>query len=235
MIKVGCCGFSKARADYFRHFSLVEVQRTFYKLPQLETCRRWRVEAPSSFEFTLKAWQLITHQPSSPTYRKAKLEVDEPDQYGLFRPSREVFGAWERTLEIAKVLEARVVLFQCPASFTPSLDHLANMRAFFGAAERDGLISVWEPRGDWSDRLIEELCRELDLVHCVDPFQRLPVYGELAYFRLHGKGGYRYRYTDGDLGDVLAWCGEYPEAYCLFNNITMFDDALRLKAEADLT
>ncbi len=232
MIKVGCCGFSEARSDYFQHFSLVEVQRTFYKLPQVETCRRWRAEAPRSFEFTLKAWQLITHQASSPTYRKAKLELEKPDRYGFFRPSAEVLGAWERTLRIAKVLEARVVLFQCPASFTPTPEHLANMRAFFGLAERDGLIFAWEPRGDWSGRLIEKLCRELDLVHCVDPFQRLPVYGELAYLRLHGKGGYRYRYTDQDLRGVLEWCSEYPEAYCLFNNISMFDDASRLRAEA---
>jgi uncharacterized protein YecE (DUF72 family) len=232
VIKVGCCGFSKARSDYFRHFSLVEVQRTFYKLPQMETCRRWRAEAPRSFEFTLKAWQLITHQASSPTYRKAKLELEKPDRYGFFRPSEEVLGAWERTLRIAKVLEARVVLFQWPASFTSTPEHLANMRAFFGSAERDGLIFAWEPRGDWSDRLIEKLCHELDLVHCVDPFQRLPVYGELAYFRLHGKGGYRYRYTDEDLRGVLQWCGEYPETYCLFNNISMFDDASRLTAQA---
>jgi len=100
VIKVGCCGFSKARAEYFQHFSLVEVQRTFYKLPRLETCQRWRAEAPPAFEFTLKAWQLITHRPTSPTYRKAKLKVDRPDRYGSFRPSDEVLGAWEDTLEV---------------------------------------------------------------------------------------------------------------------------------------
>jgi uncharacterized protein YecE (DUF72 family) len=235
VIKIGCCGFSRKRAEYFQQFSLVEVQRTFYKLPRLETCQRWRAEAPRGFEFTLKAWQLITHQPSSPTYRKAKLKVDKPDECGFFRPSREVFDAWEKTLESAKALAARIVLFQCPASFAPSPENLANMRAFFTAARRSGLIFAWEPRGDWSDQVIEELCCELQLVHCVDPFQRLPVHGELAYFRLHGTTGYRYRYTDEDLARALEWCSEYPEAYCLFNNASMFDDALRLEAEASLS
>lgn len=229
MIKIGCCGFSKARAEYYKHFSLVEVQRTFYKLPRLETCRRWRDEAPSDFEFTLKAWQLITHRATSPTYRKAKLKVARPDRYGSFQPTDEVFDAWEQTVEIAKLLKARTLLFQCPASFTPSVEHLSNMRTFFRAVDRAGLVFAWEPRGDWSGEVVAGLCRELHLIHCVDPFQRLPVHGELAYLRLHGKTGYRYRYTEEDLKRMLEWCGEYQEAYCLFNNISMFDDALRLQ------
>ncbi len=232
MIRIGCCGFSKARAEYYRHLSLVEVQRSFYKLPRVETCQRWRAEAPPSFEFTLKAWQLMTHQPSSPTYRKAKLKVDRPDRYGSFRPSDEVHAAWEATPDIAKVLKAKVVLLQCPPSFTPTSEHMANMRAFFEKVDRAGLSLAWEPSGEWSDEEIRVLCHELDLIHCVDPFERHPVHGELAYLRLHGKTGYRYSYTDEDLETVLEWSSEYPEAYCLFNNISMFDDALRLKRQA---
>ncbi len=235
MIKTGCCGFSKARAEYYQQFSLVEVQRTFYKPPRLETCQRWRAEAPPDFEFTIKAWQLITHEPTSPTYRRAKLKVDSPERYGSFRPSDEVLGAWGETLEVAKVLESKVVLFQCPASFTATSEHLANMRMFFRTMDRADLTLAWEPRGDWSDEQIGELCRELDLIHCVDPFQRQPVHGELAYFRLHGRTGYRYRYSDEDLVMILEWCGKYQEAYCLFNNVSMFDDALRLKGQASVT
>lgn len=232
MIRVGCCGFRKARAKYYQSFSLVEVQRTFYKPPRVETCKRWRAEAPPDFEFTVKAWQLITHRSTSPTYRKAKLKIDKPERYGSFRPTGEVFDAWETTLRVATVLQAKVVLFQCPPSFTPTSQHLANMRAFFERMDRADLILAWEPRGEWSNEEIGELCRELDLTHCVDPFQRLPVYGELAYFRLHGKTGYRYRYTDEDLKTVLGWCGQYPDAYCLFNNVSMFDDGLRLLKRA---
>jgi len=61
-----------------------------------------------------------------------------------------------------------------------------------------------------------------------DPFQRQPVHGNLAYFRLHGIGGYRYRYKDEDL-TLLKWCRPYGEAYCLFNNVSMFEDAMRFK------
>ena len=62
---VGCCGFPMGRKAYFQRFSLVEVQQTFCKPPRLETLARWHQEAPEGFEFILKAWQLITHEPSS--------------------------------------------------------------------------------------------------------------------------------------------------------------------------
>ncbi len=228
-MKVGCCGFAQARAEYFAHLALVEVQQTFYKPPRLETAQRWRAEAPPDFEFTLKAWQLITHEPGSPTYRKAQIEVAEPSRYGAFRPTAEVFAAWETTREIAAALEAKIVVFQCPASFKPTEEHKANLRAFFRSIGREGLTLAWEPRGPWGDDEVKELCAELGLVHCVDPFQRPPVHGEPAYFRLHGKGGYRYRYSDEDLVTLWEWCRQHEEAYCLFNNVSMWDDALRFK------
>ncbi len=228
-LKIGCCGFPKGREEYYRHFRLVEIQQTFYKLPRLETVRGWREQAPSDFEFTLKAWQAITHAPASPTYRKAGLQIDPAahDRYGSFCPTDEVYAAWQQTREVATALVATVVIFQCPASFSPTDEHVANLRAFFRNIERGGLILAWEPRGNWPDDLIGGLCRELDLVHCVDPFGRPPVHGDPAYFRLHGRGGYRYRYTEDDLAQLRVWCEAHARVYCLFNNVAMWDDALR--------
>ncbi|MEK6665225.1 MAG: hypothetical protein AABZ20_02215 [candidate division NC10 bacterium] len=50
------------------------------------------------------------------------------------------------------------------------------------------------------------ICRQLDLIHCVDPFQRRSVWGEPAYFHLHGKGGYHYRYSDAELEELRGFC-----------------------------
>lgn len=71
-VKIGCCGFPVARRRYWEGLAAVEIQRTFYQPPRLETARRWRQGAPVDFEFTLKAWQLITHEASSPTYRRLR-------------------------------------------------------------------------------------------------------------------------------------------------------------------
>ncbi len=231
MIHVGCCGFQKARAVYFRHLSLVEVQQTFYRPPRIETARRWREEAPPGFIFTLKAWQLITHAPTSPTYRKAGLDIptEQRELYGGFRPTEPVLAAWERTREIGLALEAPVVLFQCPAGFNPTPENIARLRDFFRRVERGGLTFAWEPRGDWPDELVASLCQELELVHCVDPFTRSPVTTGLAYFRLHGIGGYRYQYTGADLDRLLALCRPFETGYVLFNNVSMWEDALRFR------
>lgn len=229
-LKVGCCGFPQGRPIYFARFSVVEIQQTFYKPPQTATAQRWRVQAPPGFEFTLKAWQLITHEPSSPTYRKARLRLDAPAQsYGSFRPTPQVLAAWEHTREIAQALQARVVLLQCPASFSPTEEHVRNLHEFLSTVQRGDLRLAWEPRGAWPPDLVRELCQTYGLIHAVDPFQGMPVTTGTAYFRLHGRTGYGYQYTDDDLSQLLVWCQAFEEVYCLFNNVTMWDDAIRFQ------
>jgi uncharacterized protein YecE (DUF72 family) len=232
-ILVGCCGFALARAKYFRTFKVVEIQQSFYEMPKTDTARRWRGEAPKDFTFTVKAWQLITHEPTSPTYRRLRTRLDSSSlgNCGSFKPTEEVFWAWERTLEFASALEARVVVFQCPSSFRPTPTNLENMRNFFTTIPREGLLFAWEPRGQWPDELVGSLCRGLDLIHCVDPFKELPAHGNINYFRLHGVTGYAYSFTDEDLERLLAWC-QGKESYVLFNNISMGEDALRFMAIA---
>jgi uncharacterized protein YecE (DUF72 family) len=225
---VGCCGFAGSQARYFGLFQLVEIQSTFYQLPRPQTAERWRAVAPPGFQFAMKAWQLITHEPSSPTYRRLsrKPEAGALARYGSFRPTAEVFEAWGRTAEFARTLGTMLVVFQCPASFLPTDEHIANMRAFFGRIERSGFHLLWEPRGDWPPDTVRGMCEELDLVHCVDPFKNSPVHGAFRYFRLHGVSGYSHRYTDAELLQLKEWAGHRP-AYVLFNNSAMEEDALR--------
>ena len=196
-VKVGCCGFSSGMKNYFSQFRLVEVQQTFYKMPRLETALRWRQEAPADFEFTLKAWQLITHPPTSPTYRKEgiKVPLGTEEHYGFFRPGDEVYKAWEETSRFAQALEAKFIVFQCPPSFRDTPENVDNMRRFFKSVKDLGFFLAWEPRGEWRDQTIKALCLELGLVHCVDPMERKSLYGELQYFRLHGGPRYRHQYS----------------------------------------
>jgi uncharacterized protein YecE (DUF72 family) len=201
------------------------------------TAENWRRRAPKEFEFTVKAWQLITHEPTSPTYRKARIEVaeNEMDRYGFFRPTDNVFEAWAVTNEIRKALDAKIVVFQSPARFTETDANITNMRDFFHAIdkERKEITMVWEQRGKWDRKTIAKLCNELELIHGVDPFAEDPVTAGFAYFRLHGsppgKRMYRYTYTDDDLKGLYEKCLNTgsPEVYVLFNNDTMYDDALR--------
>lgn len=225
---MGCCGFPVARKAYYEHFQCVEVQQTFYQPPEERTLKRWREEAPEGFEFTLKAWQLITHEPRSPTYRRLRLRLPEREleACGGFKPSDRVFWAWEVTKTSALILEAKIVIFQTPLSFRPVEEAVANLRAFFSSIERGPLLLGWEPRG-WPPALVGDLCRELDLLHVVDPFKEEATWGGIRYWRLHGRDGYRYRYSDEELLVLAARLEEDKDHYVFFNNTQMFEDARR--------
>ncbi len=236
-LRTGCCGFPPSLARYAEIFPVVEVQQTFYQPPQPGTLERWRSRVGREFEFTLKAWQLITHEATSPTYRRLREQLNQKEkrEVGAFRLSAAVLRAWERTLEAAQILSARVILFPCPASFRPTKRNRDNLRAFFReirqaarSDKREGKMTfVWEPRGDWSTAEVRELCRELDLVHGVDPFKQRPVTPGPGYFRLHGRRGYRYRYTEDDLQELVEIARPHKPCYVLFNNTAMLEDARR--------
>ncbi len=230
-VLTGCCGWCEAHARYYREFPIIEIQQTFYDPPPPALAEKWRREAPAGFRFTIKAWQLITHTASSPTWRKLKSPPAPETRaaYGSFRPAPEVRAAFGRTMDFARALAASAIVFQCPASFTASDENIANLRRFFRAADRGGIPFVWEPRGDWPPDVVAGLCRELDLVHAVDPFTTAPVDGRFRYFRLHGRGSYRYRYSDEDLHRLRAMV-QGRDACVLFNNTAMRDDARRFQA-----
>ena len=232
---MGCCGWSSLRGEdvrvpdwkkrfshklqfYASHFPLVEVNSTFYRLPRPETAAKWRAladQVAEDFEFTVKVNQMVTH--------KAR-----------FR-GQAALDAFHRTAEIARLLRARILLLQCPPSFGPSGENEAALKDFLARVDQEGFTLVWEPRGEWEEApdRVAELCRELSLVHCTDPFKAWSaVEGELAYLRLHGAPPgdrmYYYRYTQED----LLWLkGELERrnpswVYVLFNNVYMCQDAL---------
>jgi uncharacterized protein YecE (DUF72 family) len=226
-VKIGCCGFPVSRSRYFEIFDVVELQQTFYQLPRPSTAVKWREQSPEGFEYTIKAWQLITHEPKSPTYRRLKIKIPPTAEkkYGSFKPTDELMWAWERTKEITDLLKARIIVFQCPPSFTPTEENRRNLRHFFSSIERSTYSFAWEPRGSWTAEEIEGICRELDLVHVVDPFKSKATHGSIRYYRLHGIDGYSYRYTKQDLLKLRDVGSMERGTYCLFNNISMFDDA----------
>ncbi|MEM2878351.1 MAG: DUF72 domain-containing protein [Candidatus Hadarchaeales archaeon] len=245
-VKVGCCGWGFYRGglkSYAKKFSLVEVQQTFYRLPSISAIRRWRAEAPDKFEFCVKAFQALTHPPTSPTWRRSGLspEILKKKSFGWLRPTRDNFDAWGRVKETCDALGARVCVVQCPPSFRCTSENIEGMREFFSKIERGGLALAWEPRGDWNERpdVIRRLCDELQLIHVVDLMRREPLSEHpVAYIRLHGVNpheyDYSYRYTDEDLKELAArvrsLAKRHEEVYVMFNNVHMYESAEKLKS-----
>lgn len=227
-VRVGCCGFPTAQAKYFRAFSCVEINSSFYQLPRIQTAERWRAVAPPEFEFTMKAWQVITHPATSPTYKRTRLDPRDREYCGHFGFNPTIRWAWNETFAVAKALAAKFVLFQCPASFRPTKGNIAGLRRFFERAKRGKFHMGWEPRGEWEPELIAELCKELDLIPVVDPLKSKPVpVGKIRYYRLHGTTGPRHRFREDELGQLRKLCSEGVPTYCLFNNVAMLEDGQR--------
>ena len=233
-MKLGMCGFTIGAAAYVKQFEVVEVQQTFYDPPPLNTVEKWRAQAPDDFEFTMKAWQVITHFGSSRTYRRLRRDFSDRERLeaGGFRVNETTMSAWATTLEAARALRATAILFQGPASFKATEENFAAMRQFFATIERpSGARLLWEPRGPWPDDITLALCRELGLIHAVDPFIRRSLTPELLYWRLHGNESHYANYTDQELRQIIAWLpdGTGVDAYVMFNNIPRVKDVKRFR------
>lgn len=217
------------KAEYGRAFACVEIQQTFYQPPRIRTLEAWRATMPNDFEFVLKAWQLITHDAKSPTFRRMKrtLTDAEKQEAGYFRPTAIVKEAWETTLASARALKARRILFQCPASFKPTKENVSRMDKFFGSIDRHDLDLSWEPRGAWDPALVRSVCRTLRLRHVIDPFVGETVTPDKFYFRLHGITGWRYEYETTELEELATRCVNSGNGYVFFNNYKMTADALK--------
>lgn len=248
-ITVGCCGYSYYRPGkgwkekyehklqaYADQYPSVEINSTFYKLPRVSTAQKWKRLAEKvndTFIFTVKANQRITHPPSSPTYKKAKLKIPEgrEDRYGFFRSTDEVFKAWKETQKVVEALHAEVCLFQCPPSFKPAKENLENLRNFFSQVQ--GVKMALEPRNEkWTQNTVHKICQKHRVIHAVDPFKRKPASDtSTVYFRLHGLGKrkYKYKFSNPDLKKLFDICQnqEAEEVLVMFNNYQLHPDAKR--------
>lgn len=241
-LKVGCCGWAVkgGMEAYFKSFKLIELQSTFYKLPSLSTAEGWRARAPLDFEFTLKSWQVVTHPLTSPTWGKAGLNVplEKMDRWGHLKPTEENFEAWTKTMEVVKVLKARLVVLQLPPSFDASSKNLENMNLFLSSIKKEAKLAIEFRHESWNYEKIRKVCSERGLIHVVDPFKAESVTkdADTIYYRLHGLGRrmYVYDYSDEEhLKLYHSWVEPLlrngKDVYVLFNNTSMAEDAKRFQ------
>ncbi|MEP6819140.1 MAG: DUF72 domain-containing protein [bacterium] len=89
---------------YAERLSTVEINATFYRMPQQSMLENWKEQVPGAFRFSLKASQRITH------FKRLK-ETDEETHYFL---------------ETAAVLgeQLGVILFQLPPNMKKDLPRL---------------------------------------------------------------------------------------------------------------
>ncbi len=229
---VGCTSMGRRREVYFQRFNVLEYGQSFNFPPKAAVLNRLRGRAPDGFSFYMRAWQLITHEASSPTYKNIPGELKgDPAGFGAFKDSPEVDNAWRNTLRAARRLGARGVLFATPAAFTPTAQNRKNLARFFAniaEGEAQDLQLIWEPAGLWATEEVEALAHDLGVLPCWDPLAR-EVYpgGDAAYLRVTNLGMARTP-TVSDLAYLAERLSDYREATCIMDTPSMFSDGQRL-------
>jgi uncharacterized protein YecE (DUF72 family) len=189
---------------YSRHFSTVELNNSFYRLPSEEAFANWRDSSPANFAFAVKVSRFITHI-------KRLKSVEEP--VNTF-------------LERAKILEQKLgpLLYQLPPSMHRDDERLESFLSILP----HGLKHTLEFRHQsWLDEEVFEILRRHNVGLCVfdmpDLTCPLVATADFAYIRFHGSTGlYSSCYSDEELAN---WAGrlsgllpEVEEVYIYFNN-----------------
>src|SRR6266446_8544726 len=165
---------------YSERLSTVEINATFYRMPQTSMLENWKEQVPGTFRFALKASQRITH------FKRLKETVEETKYF----------------LETAAVLgeQLGVVLFQLPPNMKKDLPRLEMFLAQLPPTPR----AAFEFRHPtWFDDDVLELLRARNCALCVSDTDDLPAThidktADWGYLRLR-----RVLYSEEHLQDWL--------------------------------
>ena len=164
---------------YAERLPTVEINNTFYRMPDTALLERWAQEVPEGFAFTLKAPQRITH------IKRLKDTASDVAEF-----TRRAAALGDRL---------GMLLFQLPPSLRKDLPRL---RDFLAALPPERRVAVEFRHASWHDDEVYETLRARGAALCVmedDDEEASPfvVTSEDAYLRLR-----RTQYTEDDL---RAW------------------------------
>jgi uncharacterized protein YecE (DUF72 family) len=233
-IRIGCSGWQYAhwRGDFYPHelaqdrwfehyaerFDSVELNNSFYRLPEADVFAAWGRRAPRGFVMAVKASRYLTH------VRR------------LREPAEPLDRLWRRARRLGDHLGP--MLYQLPPRWHRNIERLD---AFANAAPEDPLQAVEFRDPDWYhaetyatlERAGMTLCLH-DMPGSVSP--RQPV-GPFVYVRFHGSGqtyggGYRGQELAAWADRLVGWAVAGRACYAYFNNDIgghAFRDAARLR------
>ncbi len=190
--------------DYYcQHFNCVEINNSFYQLPDKKTLQHWQETVPDGFQFSMKASRYTTHM------KKLKDPQDSTQKF------------FDRARELKSL---PVILFQLPPRWNRNIERLKN----FIQALPDKYRYTFEFRDQswWHDE-VYELLEKNDISFCLYELagESTPeiLTSDLVYIRLHGpQDAYQGDYHKNTLkkwrNRFLEWQENDKEIYCFFDN-----------------
>lgn len=203
---------------YARRFSTVEINNSFYRLPERGTLEHWRKTAPRDFLFAAKASRYITHMKK------------------LRDPKRSSDRFFERIAVLGSKLGP--VLFQLPPHWSFDERRLGD---FLGALSPEYRYAFEFRDRSWLNERSYRMLAEHDACLCIYDLEGYTSPKQLTtdfvYLRLHGpRTAYRGRYRKPALqkwaAAISTWAAQGKSVFCYFDNDEAghaANDALRLR------
>jgi uncharacterized protein YecE (DUF72 family) len=189
---------------YQQKFNTVEINNSFYRLPEGKTFSAWKDQSPKGFLFAVKASRFITHM--------KKLNVDR-------NSLRKFFG---RAAKLGEKLGP--VLFQLPPKWKINPERLDG----FIRRLPVGHQYTFEFRDQtWYDASVYKILEKHKCAFCIyelaGHLSPLRVTANFVYIRLHGPGNkYQGSYPDAVLQKwatrIQHWLKERKSVYVYFDN-----------------
>jgi uncharacterized protein YecE (DUF72 family) len=182
---------------YATRLAAVELNNTFYRLPQKSLVENWKEQVPGSFRFSVKASQRITH------FKRLK-EVEDETKY---------------LLDTLSVLEARlgVILFQLPPNMKKDLPRLAT---FLECLPLNTKAAFEFRHQTWMEDDVLELLSSKNHALCISDTDDLPVThidrtADWSYLRLR-----RVEYSENSLKEWIKRIRDqkWKEAFVFFKH-----------------
>jgi uncharacterized protein YecE (DUF72 family) len=215
-------------AWYAQRFRAVEVNSTFYAVPDERTVRRWAKTTPADFVFDVKAHRALSRHAAPLDSLPPELR-DDVDTTGRGRVrltsalehalARELVAAVEPLAEAGKL---GALLVQLTPAFKPGRNELAELDGLIEALSPHRVALELRHRGWVRDKRVEETLgwysergvafvsvdgppdEHVTIMPALDAVTR----DDLAYFRAHGRNTEGYL-TGKSVAERFAW--RYPD------------------------
>lgn len=186
---------------YAKHFDTVEINNTFYRLPETEIFKAWRAQAPRGFAYALKFSRYGSH---------IKRLKDPHGAIGTFV---------ERASHLGKLLGA--ILVQLPPNWGLNIERLES---FLEAAPTNYRWAMEFRNPSWLCSEVYELLRGRNWALCIhDMIENHPreITADWVYLRFHG-GHYDSKYPKealrAEARRVKGYLAKGLDVFVYFNN-----------------
>jgi uncharacterized protein YecE (DUF72 family) len=198
----------KSRLAYYAHHeNSIEINSSFYQIPQAKTISKWAQDVPAHFRFTFKLWKEITHQKylffkTEEVHRFMQAIAAAGEKKGCllvqFPPSLQA-GAFPQLQELLLLLKnydwPLAVEFRHPSWYEDKVYDFLN-------AHQAALVIQDMPKSSAPMEITSD---------------------ELVYLRFHGpSGNYKGSYSDAFLYEyslyIQEWLQDGKMVYVYFNN-----------------